>query len=251
MREVCLWLPEAQESISHGSCSFKIRRKTFAYYLVNHHGDGRVALWVNAGYDLQQSCVASDSRQFFVPPYVGQRGWLGVNLDKGLSWKRIADLARAAYERCAPAALVSGLGATPAVKPPTRTLRPDAVDPLRSARGRAFLKVLRRICAELPEAHEGRQFGYPAWQAGRRTFAMARCAAGALTASFWVGALQQQLLTADPRYRIPPYRGHAGWIDVDVSAGCDRAEMAALALQSYRHFALKRMMRTLEDCASK
>ena len=48
VREVCLWPPEAAEVISHGSPDFRVRGKTFATYVVNHHGDGRVALWLNA-----------------------------------------------------------------------------------------------------------------------------------------------------------------------------------------------------------
>ena len=59
---------------------------------------------------------------------------------------------------------------------------------------------------------------------------------------FWVGVDNQGLLTADARYSIPPYMGHNGWISLDVSAGCDWAEVKTLTLQSYRHFALKRML---------
>jgi hypothetical protein len=52
-------------------------------------------------------------------------------------------------------------------------------------------------------------------------------------------------LTADERFRIPPYFGHNGWIALDVSRHGDRGEIAALAQQSYRHFALKRMLKEL------
>ena len=48
VREVCLWLPQAEEQVSHGSPNFRVRDKTFATFVVNHHGDGRVALWLNA-----------------------------------------------------------------------------------------------------------------------------------------------------------------------------------------------------------
>ena len=90
VREVCLWFPEAEEFLSHGSPNFRVRGKTFAAYTVNHHGDGRVALWLNAPRGAQEMHVSAEPRHFFVPPYVGPRGWLGVHLDKGLSWKRIA-----------------------------------------------------------------------------------------------------------------------------------------------------------------
>jgi hypothetical protein len=60
-----------------------------------------------------------------------------------------------------------------------------------------------------------------------------------------VGVDQQHLLTADARYRVPQYMGHNGWIALDVTNDCDPDEVAALALQSYRHFALKRMLQSL------
>jgi hypothetical protein len=65
-------------------------------------------------------------------------------------------------------------------------------------------------------------------------------------AAFWVGADRQGLLTADPRYEIPPYMGHNGWIALDVTRRCDADELRALALDSYRHFALKRMLAQLD-----
>lgn len=245
VRELCLWPPETEEVISHGCSSFKVRRKIFGYYLVNHHGDGRVALWLNTGQDLQRACVEDDPEIFFVPPYVGPRGWLGVSLDRGLSWNRVGDLVRAAYEKTAPPALGRTLGRTPRIRPPAGRLAADVVDPLKSTAGKALLELMREACASLPQVREGVRFGFPAWQAGQRTFAMARCAGRRLTATFWVGVERQLLLTADERYRIPPYLGHKGWIDLDVTSGCERDEIAALALQSYRHFAAKRMLRSL------
>jgi hypothetical protein len=54
-------------------------------------------------------------------------------------------------------------------------------------------------------------------------------------------------LTADPRYQIPPYFGHNGWIALDVTQACDWKEVEELALQSYRHFGLKRMLQGLKS----
>jgi predicted DNA-binding protein (MmcQ/YjbR family) len=109
------------------------------------------------------------------------------------------------------------------------------------------LKRFRAICLRLPECQEGSQFGYAAWLAGKKTFAIARPTESALTLLFWVGVDQQGILTTDPRYKIPPYMGHNGWISLDVSAKCDWDEIESLALQSYRHFALQRMLRELGD----
>jgi predicted DNA-binding protein (MmcQ/YjbR family) len=245
VRDVCLWLPEAEEFLSHGSPNFRVRGKTFASYVVNHHGDGRVALWLNVPPGAQESHVAADPKRYFVPPYVGPRGWLGVRLDRGLSWQRVAALVREAYEKTAPVSLTSTLGKTPTLKSPVRNLDPSEIDPMQSVRGKALLKVMRDICLGFPETREAVQFGYPVWQAGKRTFAWIRCNDRRLTVWFWVGVDQQELMTTDPRYRIPPYMGHNGWIALEVTSKCDPDEVAALALQSYRHFALKRMLQDL------
>ena len=74
VREVCLWFPEAEEILSHGSPDFRVRGKTFATYVINHHGDGRIALWLNAPQGAQDHCVQQEPKHYFVPPYVGPRG---------------------------------------------------------------------------------------------------------------------------------------------------------------------------------
>ena len=240
-------MPETDEILSHGSPNFRVRGKGFASFVVNHHGDVQVALWLNAPAGAQETYVAADPRRYFVPPYVGPRGWLGVRLDQGLSWNRIAERVRESYETVAPPSLTAMLGTTPRVAPPTIRLSPAAIDPMQSRRGIALLKTLRGICLSFPETREALQFGYPVWQAGKKTFVWARAAGGQLTALFWVGVESQGLLTTDPRYRIPAYLGHNGWIELDVTQHCDRQEIAELALNSYRHFALRRMLASLES----
>jgi predicted DNA-binding protein (MmcQ/YjbR family) len=247
VQETCLWLPEAEEFLSHGSPNFRVRGKTFATYVVNHHGDGRVALWLNAVPGSQEHHLGEEPSHFFVPPYVGPRGWLGVVLDRGIAWKRVAALVREAYEKVAPADLRARIGNTPSLKAPDRPLTATEVDPMKSARAAAVLQRLRRVCVALPESREDRQFGHPVWRAGKKTFAMVRHDAQRLTLCFWVGVEQQGMLTTDPRYSIPPYLGHNGWIALDVTKDCDWDEAAALTLQSYRHFALKRMLQQLPD----
>jgi predicted DNA-binding protein (MmcQ/YjbR family) len=242
VRELCLWLPQAEEFVAHGSPNFKVGGKTFATYVVNHHGDGRVALWLNASPGSQQLHVGADPANFFIPPYVGPRGWLGVILDRGMDWQRVAALVREAYEKVAPAALRASLGATPRLAAPDRPLTAAQLDPLQSKRALSVLKTLRKYCLGLPESREARQFGNPVWQAGKKTFALARHDGGRLILCFWVGVARQSLLTADPRYRIPPYMGHNGWIALEVGEHCDWTEIEALMLESYRHFALKRML---------
>ena len=118
VRDTCLWLPEAEEFLSHGSPNFRVRGKTFATYVVNYHGDGRVALWLNSPAGAQDLHVEAEPRHFFIPPYVGPRGWLGVVLDRGVEWQRIAKLVREAYEKVAPNNMRARIGKTPTIKPP-------------------------------------------------------------------------------------------------------------------------------------
>lgn len=243
VREVCLWLPDAEEFLSHGAPNFRVRGgKTFAMYAVNHHGDGRVALWLNVLPGAQELHVGAEPTHFFVPPYVGPRGWLGVCLDRGIAWKRVSQLVREAYEKVAPVALRAAIGKTPLHKAPDKVLTASQINPMKSPRAMTVLKSFRKMCLELPESQEASQFGCPVWQAGKRTFALARHDGARLWLHFWVGVDSQGLLTADARYVIPAYMGHNGWISLDVSGGCDWQEVQTLTLLSYRHFALKRML---------
>ena len=246
VREVCLWFPETAEVISHGTPDFRVRGKTFATYVVNHHGDGRIALWLNSPAGAQELYTREEPKHFFVPPYVGPRGWLGVHLNKGISWKRIAKLVREAYEKVAPPALSATLGKTVEIQPPTATVSAEEIDPMSTPRATRVLKAMRAICLELPETSEDKQFGFPVWRAGKKTFAGAYSYRKKLTVGFWVGPERQSLLTADARYEIPAYMGHNGWISLDVTQHLDQAEVQELALWSYRHFALKRMLRDLD-----
>ena len=107
LREICLGFPEASERLSHGAPTFFVReKKAFLMVLTNHHGDGRFAVWCAAPAGLQVTLVEADPEKFFVPPYVGHRGWLGVRLDRGLEWDEIAGIAEDAYAEVAPAKLV-------------------------------------------------------------------------------------------------------------------------------------------------
>lgn len=254
VREVCLSFPEAQETPSRGSPDFRVANKTFATYVVNHHGDGRIALWLRAPPGAQQLYTESEPECFFVPPYVGPRGWLGVLLDRGLDWDRIALHVREAYAEVAPKRLVEQIRETPTIEPPTETIDPEIFDPMTSERGQELLAGLRERCLALPETSEGTQFGHPVWRAGKKSFCTAHCAQGRahytkgrLSISVWVGIDAQGMLTFDKRYVIPAYTGHNGWILLDVNDTLDWDEVGERVLASYRHFALKRMLKALEQ----
>jgi predicted DNA-binding protein (MmcQ/YjbR family) len=248
VREVCLWFPQTEEVASRGSPDFRVAGKTFATYVVNHHGDGRVALWLQAPPGAQEHYTQAEPEHYFVPPYVGPRGWLGVHLNQGLDWHSVAERVREAYVKVAPRTLSDGLGPTIAIDPPTRTMGPEEIDPLQGKRPRQILETLRDICLALPETSEATQFGNPVWKAGKKSFCSVHHYTGRLRLQFWVGPEMQTMLTFEgERYQIPAYMGHNGWIDLDVQEDVDWSEVRELALISYRHFALKRMLKALDD----
>ena len=86
LRTICLALPETSERLSHGAPPFFVREKRpFLMVLTDHHGDGRFAIWCAAPAGVQGLLVENDPEKFFVPPYVGHRGWLGVRLDAAIA----------------------------------------------------------------------------------------------------------------------------------------------------------------------
>jgi hypothetical protein len=110
LREVCLALPEVTERLSHGSPTWFVRgKKTVATYVDSHHGDGRLAIWCPAPPGVQGTLVTDEPDRFFVPAYVGHRGWLGVRLDRDLDWDEVAGIVEDAYRMVAPKKLVKEL----------------------------------------------------------------------------------------------------------------------------------------------
>ena len=110
VRTACLALPEVEERLSHGSPTFFVRgKKTFVTHVDDHHGDGRLAIWCAAPLGIQEALVAEEPRRFFVPPYVGPRGWLGVRLDVDVDWDEVGVLVEEAYRVVAPKKLVAEL----------------------------------------------------------------------------------------------------------------------------------------------
>ena len=109
VRSHCLSLPETSERLSHGEPTWFVRRKVFVMSANNHHRDGRIALWVPAPEGQQAGLVAAAPEHYFVPPYVGHRGWVGVRLDTGLAWDAVAGAIEEAYIKAAPAKLVEAL----------------------------------------------------------------------------------------------------------------------------------------------
>jgi hypothetical protein len=109
LRALCLALPETTERLSHGEPAwFAGGKRTFAMY-ADHHHDDRLAFWCAAPAGAQDALVQSAPDRYFVPPYVGHRGWLGVRLDIPLDWDEIGELVTDAYRHIAPRRLVARL----------------------------------------------------------------------------------------------------------------------------------------------
>ena len=97
MRKACHALPDVTERPSHGMPAFFVGKRQFAVFSNDHHGDGRVALVCAAEDGVQKMLVDSDPDAYYVPPYVGVAGWIGVRLDKKLPWSQVAALLEAAH----------------------------------------------------------------------------------------------------------------------------------------------------------
>jgi hypothetical protein len=107
IRQICLGLPETSERLSHGAPTFFVRgKRSFATVWDNHHDDGRFALICAAPAGMQAALVEADPERFYVPPYVGHRGWIGVRLDHGFDSDEIAGIVEDAFAEVAPPKLL-------------------------------------------------------------------------------------------------------------------------------------------------
>ena len=111
VRALSLALPEAHEVEAWGAPTFRVRNKLFAMYADagNHHGKGIAGVWIKATHVNQDLLVRSDPDRFFVPPYVGPSGWIGVRLTGRPDWDLVADLLRDGYRLIAPKKLLARL----------------------------------------------------------------------------------------------------------------------------------------------
>ena len=97
VRKFCLALPETFEKLSHGEATFFVKKRTFVMFSTNHHGDGNYSIVCNAPEGAQEILTINDPDNFYVPPYVGGAGWIGVRLDRGIAWKTVASVVTDAY----------------------------------------------------------------------------------------------------------------------------------------------------------
>ena len=109
LRALCLSYPEVTERVSHGEPAWFLRSKKTFVTFANHHHDDRLAFWCAAPEGAQDVLVGSEPQRYFVPPYVGHRGWLGVYLDVEVDWDAVGLIVDDAYRCVAPKTLLAQL----------------------------------------------------------------------------------------------------------------------------------------------
>lgn len=104
LRSICLALPEATEKEAWGDPTFRVRDRIFA---MEKRGDGRISAWCKAPPGSQEVLVGADPERFFVPPYVGHKGWIGIRLDHEPDWAEVAEVVKRSYRLIAPKRLAA------------------------------------------------------------------------------------------------------------------------------------------------
>lgn len=112
VRRICLALPETSESLSHGEPTFFVHKKVFVMFADNHHNDGRIAVWLPVPSGFQTELIEASPEIYFKPPYVGVRGWVGINLDR-IGEDDLRFLVHTAWELIAPKRLLAKISAEP------------------------------------------------------------------------------------------------------------------------------------------
>jgi hypothetical protein len=113
VRRMCLALPETTEKLSHGEPTFFVHKKVFVMFANNHHDDGHIAVWLPVPPGIQTALIESAPETFFNPPYVGVRGWVGIELDR-ITNQELKFHIQVAWELIAPKRLATQVAKTPA-----------------------------------------------------------------------------------------------------------------------------------------
>jgi predicted DNA-binding protein (MmcQ/YjbR family) len=108
--EICGAFPEVSRE-THGShATFRVRKKVFAYFLDNHHGDGIVSVCVKTVLGENRDLVQARPQEFYMPAYIGPRGWVGIRLDgASTSWNEVAAFVKASFCLVAPKTLAAAV----------------------------------------------------------------------------------------------------------------------------------------------
>lgn len=120
VRRLCLSHPGAWEKIAWSAPTFRVGDRQFAMFADDHHGVGFAGVWLRAPEGAQEELVSSNPKSFYVPPYVGPSGWVGVRLDAKTDWKLLEGLLAEAYRGAAATQSAARIARGPAAPAKTR-----------------------------------------------------------------------------------------------------------------------------------
>ena len=247
VRVLCLALPEAAEKPDGWSPTFQVRGKTFAQYVDNHHGDRRKAVWCRAAPGVQDALVAHDPIRFYVPPYMGNHGWVAVRVDVPVDWRHLEAVVTEAYRLSAPKTLAATLGPSNGVDFDVEPLTGPAPEPPPNEHPRPdLLEQMRAICLALPESGERESFGKPWFHVRGKGFANYDYSPRTGSeVSFWCKStipVQDELISARPDvFFVPPYIGGRGWVAMRLDDDTDWEMAAGVLREGYRLAAPKKL----------
>jgi hypothetical protein len=241
VREVCLRFPAADEKLSHGSPSFHVRGKMFLHFVDDHHGDGNLAVWCKAAPEDQRRLVASNPGRYFVPPYVGVKGWVGIRVDAARAdWIDLAMLVEEAWRSVAPPRIASG-EEVPAKSRGAAVARVTTD----AAVAQKALHRLTAICLALPETECERESRHATFRVRKKVFAYFldnHHGDGAIAACVRGDDREHaRLVKIEPeRFYLPSYIGSRGYVGVRLDVPrVDWADVTNRVAASYRLVAPK------------
>jgi hypothetical protein len=243
VRRICMALPASEEKLSHGAPAFFVKGRMYLSFVDDHHADGRLAVWCKATHGEQQRLVREDAAQFFVPPYVGVSGWVGVRLDvPSTDWIGLSIIVENGWTAVAPARVRDGswVPKSPPPPPPVRKTTDAKV-------AREALERVTRLCLALPEATAEREGKHATFRVRKKVFAYfldnhhgdGHVAVCLKTDKREMAAL----IKRDPaRYFSPSYIGPHGYLGVKLDAKrVDWGEVEARVRASWEAATPKRL----------
>jgi hypothetical protein len=247
VRAIALRFPETEEKLSHGAPSFHVRGKLYLQFIDHHQhpDDGRIAVWCKSTLEEQRRLVERHPARFFVPPYVGVRGWVGVNVDAAnADWIELSILVEDAWRSVAPPRVVRGEAVPRAVPPlpPSPRVTTDAEV------ARIALERITAICSALPEVTRDRTSHHATFRVHKKVFAyfvdnhhgdgrIAVCVKGDKRE-------HAGIIAEDPKhYFLPAYTGGHGYVGIRLDTRrVDWKGVEQRVIQSYRNVAPKRLL---------
>jgi hypothetical protein len=108
LTRICLALPDARREDKESHSAFLVGKRTFAYYLNNHHGDNIISVCCKVLPGENRFLVESGPNRFYLPAYIGSRGWIGLRMDRAtLNWTEVKELIHGSYLQIAPKKLAA------------------------------------------------------------------------------------------------------------------------------------------------